>query len=315
MVAMPPAVRRRDRSRGPAAWLVALLIWVASAAGASERLENGYAAAPLTDPIFTSEQIATEIARLNNWLIENHAKLDPERRQSVREALYSLLSSYVAQRHTEGKPLLPLEDDLLMRTVFSWAEPLGVYGAHHVYNELVARSGLENVPEMPALVPLPESFTSSLEGDLLLLRSARGGWSVRFPFWFMPFAIAEFDTKNGPRTQLVMLGTGTIRHDGLPGHSQSTIRLFVGPGQVGGGFESYWRKALGFETGSERVPIPIDGLSSRKRFDEEAKIHSEMVSWAGNNGPILVYYAGAPGPYEKNREHFFDFIRSLRGAH
>ena len=38
-----------------------------------------------------------------------------------------------------------------------------------------------------------------------------------------------------------------------------------------------------------------------------------MVSWAGNNGPLVVYYAGAPGPYEKNRVHFLDFVRSLRG--
>lgn len=293
--------------------VLALFLASSSTAGAEDPLANGYAASPLADPIFTPEQIATEVARVNNWLIENHGKLDPNRRQTVREGLYSLLSSYVAQRHADGAPLLPTQDDLLMRTIFTWSEPLGVYGAHHVYNELIARSGLEDVPEMPALAPLPEAFATGLEGDMLTLRSDRGGWSVRIPFWFMPFAVSEFDTKGGPRTQLVMLATGAAKHEGLPGHSQSTIRLFVGPGQVGGDFARYWAEALGFDTGSERLPLPIEGLTARKRFDEEAKIHSEMVSWAGNNGPLVVYYAGAPGPYEKNRVHFLDFLRSLRG--
>ena len=156
-----------------------------------------------------------------------------------------------------------------MRTIFSWAEPLGVYGAHHVYNEIVARSGLEEVPEMPTLAPLPDAFETGFERDTLTLRSVRGGWSVRVPFWFMPFALSEFDTKNGPRTQLVMLGTGTSKHEGLPGHSQSTIRLFAGPGQVGGDFARYWRQALGFDSTSERIPLPIEGLTARKALREE----------------------------------------------
>ncbi len=291
--------------------LALVLTWSPTAA-AEDKLANGYAASPLAESIFTPEQVATEVARVNNWLIENYAKLAPDRRQAVREGLYTLLSSAVAQRHADGEPLLPTSDDLLIRTIFSWAEPLGVYGAHHVYNELVARSGLEEIPEMPALAPLPDAFATALDGDLLVIRSDRGGWRVRVPFWFMPFAFSEFDTKNGPRTQLVMIATGAAKHDGLPGHSQSTIRLFAGPGQVGGDFAAYWRDALGFGSGSERMPLPIEGLTARKRFDADAKIHSEIVSWAGDAGPLVVYYAGAPGPYEKNRVHYLDFVRSLR---
>ena len=280
---------------------------------AADRLANGFDAAPLADPIFTEEQVATEVARLNNWLIDNHAKLDPDRRQLVREGLYTLLGSHVSHRQKRGEPLLPAEDDLIMRSIFSWSEPLGVYGAHHIYNELIARSDVEGVPEMPALVPLPVGFEAALEDDLLSMRSTRGGWSFRIPYWFMPFAVSEFDTKNGPRTQLVMLSTGASKHEGLPGNSQSTLRLFAGPGQIGGDFEKYWSKALGFDSKSERRDLPIEGLSARKRFDEESRIHSEMVAWAGNNGPLVVYYAGAPGPYEKNRVHFIDFLRQLRG--
>ena len=304
-----PTLRRRR----VLATVFTVLFAATAPAGSEEQLPSGYSAAPLDEPIFTPEQVATEVARVNNWLIENHTKLDPNRRQTVREGLYALLSSHVSRRHADGEPLLPNSDDLLMRTIFSWAEPLGVYGAHHVYNELVTRSGLDEVPEMPALAPLPDAFETGFETDTLTLRSIRGGWSVRVPFWFMPFALSEFDTKNGPRTQLVMLGTGTSKHEGLPGHSQSTIRLFAGPGQAGGDFARYWGQALGFDSTSERIRLPIEGLTARKRFDAEAKIHSEMVSWAGNNGPLVVYYAGAPGPYEKNRVHYLDFVRSLRG--
>lgn len=280
---------------------------------AADRLANGFDAAPLADPIFTEEQIANEVARLNNWLIDNYAKLDPNRRQRAREGLYTLLGSYVSHRHAKGEPLFPTGDDLITRTIFSWSEPLGVYGAHHIYNELISRSDVEDVPEMPALTPLPADFKTGLEGDLLEMRSTRGGWGFRIPYWFMPFAVSEFDTKNGPRTQLVMLATGASKHEGLPGNSQSTLRLFAGPGLIGGDFAKYWSKALGFDSKSERRALPIEGLSARKRFDEEAQIHSELVAWAGNNGPLVVYYAGAPGPYEKNRVHFIDFVRQLRG--
>ena len=312
---MVASLRARSLRRRAVSLIVlfASLAWSVSAA-AEDRLKNGYAAAPLADPVFAEEQVATEIARLNNWLIENYPKLDTDRRQTVREGLYTLIADYVAHRHAKGEPLLPAGDDLILRTAFSWAEPLGVYGAHHVYNELIERSGLEDVPAMPALAPLPDAFETALDGEALKLSSTKGGWSVRVPFWFMPFAFSEFDTKNGPRTQLVMLSAGASRHDGLPGTSQATLRLFVGPGQVGGDFAKYWRKALGFDGTVERETLPIDGLRSVKRFDEEARIHSEIVTWAGNNGPILVYYAGAPGPYEKNRAHFFDFVRSLRGG-
>ncbi|MEM9177032.1 MAG: hypothetical protein AAGC67_17570 [Myxococcota bacterium] len=291
----------------------AALLVLPREAHATERLPNGYAAAPLSDPIFTEEEVAKALARLNNWLIQNASKLDNERRQKTREGLYTILASHVAHRHAKGAPLLPLEDDLIMRTIFSWAEPLGVYGGHHVFNRLRGQMKGEAIPEMPALIALPDSFTVDLEGDMLALRSTRGGWSARVPFWFMPFSISEFDTKNGPRTQLVMLSTGAARHEGIPGLSQSNLRLFAGPGQVGGDFARYWRETFGFGPDTERLKLPIDGLVSRKQFDAEARIHSEIVSWAGNNGPLVVYYAGPPGPYEKNRAHFLDFVRSLRG--
>ena len=288
--------------------------WLAfgGVARAEDTLANGYSAAPLAAPIFTPEQVATEVARLNNWLIENHQTLAPDRRQAVREGLYTLLASYVSHRRAEEKPLLPEEDDLIMRTIFSWAEPLGVYGAHLVFNELLDRRQADEIPRMPALAPLPSAFSMAYEEEALRLSSARGGWSVSIPFWFMPFAISEFDTREGMRTQLAMIATGATTHEGIPGQSQSTIRLFVGPGQVGGEFARYWREVLGFPRNATREAFPIEGLNTTKTFDEAAQIHSEMVSWMGNTGPIAVYYAGAPGPYEANRVHFIDFVRSLR---
>ena len=279
----------------------------------ADQVQGGYSVEPLADPIFTSEQVATEVARMNNWLIENYTRLEPQRRQVFLEGLYVLLSSYVAHTHAEIRRVLPSGEDLLLRSLLSWAEPLGAYGGHLAYNEMLGREDLPDVEPMPALLPVPPEFALALEGDMLRLSSARGGWSVEVPYYFMVFGLSEFDTKNGPRTQLAIVSTGAAKHEGIPGQSQGSLRLFAGPGQSGGDFARYWQLTLGFDSGSKREALGIADLKSLKRFDAEARIHTEIVSWQGANGPLVVYYAGVQGVYEANRAHFLDFVRSLRG--
>ena len=280
---------------------------------ASDRIQGGYSLEPLQEPVFTAEEIASEGARLNNYMIEHYAELDPRRRQTFLEGLYALVSAYAANEYVEHERVLPTKDDLLLRSLFSWAEPLGAYGGHLLYNEMLARADLPDIPPMPALRSVPDAFSLTLEGDVLRLASARGGWSVDVPYYFMIFELSEFDTKHGPRTQLAVLSTSAAAHEGRPGLSQGNLRLFAGPGQTGRDFERYWQRVLAFEQDVERAPLGVGPLRSLRRFDTEAQIHTEMVSWQGMNGPLVVYYAGAPGVYEKNRAHFLDFVRSLRG--
>lgn len=285
----------------------------ASSETTADVVQGGYSTEPLAAPIFSPEQVATEGARLNNWLIENRATLTPERRQAVLEGLYALVSSHVAHLYAETKRVLPESDDLLLRSLLFWAEPLGAFGAHHVFNSLLARGDEADIEPMPALLEVPDAFSITLDGDTFRLTSARGGWSVVVPYYFMVHTMSEFDTKNGPRTQLVMMSTGAARHEGRPGHSQAAIRLFAGPGQSGGDFARYWLQSLGFDADSSREPFPVGDLRSWKRFDEPTMIQTEMVTWAGANGPLVVYYAGVKGSYEANRVHFVDFVRALRG--
>lgn len=311
-------VRPSTASRGrlSAIWmlvlatLLAVLLAVANAATAA-----GYATSPLDDPPFDAEEVAKATAQLNNWLVENYPKLDLASRKGPREALFSLVSSHVAHLQAAYGTTFPTDADLLLQTIYSWAEPLGVHGGHLVFNELRSRQAEPTAPEMPAMLEMPSGFSIELEGDQLRLASKTGGWRVGLPYYFMVFGIDEVDTRNGgPRTQLVTLSTGAAPHEGVPGLSQSTLVIMAGPGQAGPAFQRFWERAQGFDLDAEREPLGIDDLRSVRRFDEERKIRSELVGWLGTNGPIVVAYSGVPGPFEKNRPHFLDFVRSLRAG-
>lgn len=271
-----------------------------------------YSTAPLDSPLFNAEQVGTETARLNNWLIENLPKLNAPARQGPREALFTLLSSHVAHLQKTQGSTLPTGPDVLLQTIFSWSEPLGVFGGHLVFNEMRSRNAENAVAEMPEIVPVPPAFSLSLEGAQFRLASEKGGWSVDLPYYFMIFGMDEITTKNGPRTQIVTISTASAKHEGRDGLSQSTLVLMAGPGQAGGSFQRYWERAQGFGADAQREPLGVEDLRSLRRFTAKTMIHSELVGWVGRNGPIVVTYSGVAGPFEKNRPHFLDFVRSLR---
>ena len=274
-----------------------------------------YSTAPLTDPPFNADEVGQATAKLNNWLVENYPKLEPAAHKGPREALYSLLSAHVSHLQSAYGRTFPVESDLLVQTIFSWAEPLGVHGGHLVFNALRSLQNEPTVPEMAAMLQMPPGFSIELVGDQFRLSSTTGGWRVEFPYYFMVFVVDEVDTRNGgPRTQLVTISTAAAPHEGLPGMSQSTLVLMVGPGQAGNQFQRYWENAQGFGRDARKEALGIDDLRSVKRFDEERKIHSELVGWLGTNGPVVVAYSGVAGPFEKNRPHFLDFVRSLRAG-
>jgi len=288
-----------------------LLAGVALAPARAEGpIQGGYSTKPLEAPVFETAQVAVEAAAFNNWLNENYSGLTPETMKGPREHLYYLIDSWVSSIYRRDGVVLPSEHDLVLQTFFSWAERLGVFGGHLIYNAIKS----EEAPKMPPLMTVPDEFSLSLRRDMLHVESNKVGWSVSVPYYFMIWNISEFDATEGPRTQLLSLSTSAAAHQGLEGHSQATLMLLVGPGQKLSEFEEFYRTALGF-TGTETPQaLPVGQLTSKTKFDEATKLHSEYTSWQAKGGPMVVAYMGMNGTYQSNRANFIDFVRAVHSG-
>ena len=274
----------------------------------AEPIQGGYSTTPLEAAVFEPAKVAVEAAAFNNWLNENYSSLTYETMKGPREHLYYLIDSWVSSLYERDKVVFPSERDLVLQTLFSWAERLGVFGGHLVYNALLEK-GAE---PMPPLMEVPAAYALSLHKDMFRVDSKEGGWSVSVPYYFMIWNMSEFDAKDGPRTQLLALSTAAAVHRGIEGHSQATLMLLAGPGQDAATFEKYWRAALGF-TGEESIKdLPVADLKSAVKFDEATSLYSEVTSWQADTGPIVISYTGMKGTYQWNRIHFIDFLRSVR---
>lgn len=288
--------------------VITLTVFADAESRCAEPIQGGYSTKPLEAAIFEPAKVAVEAAALNNWLNENYSSLTYETMKGPREHLYYLIDSWISSLYVRDKVVFPPKPDLLLQTLFSWAERLGVFGGHLVYNALQEK---KSEPMLP-LMEVPAPYALSFLRDIFRVDSKQGGWSVSFPYYFMIWNLSEFDAKDGPRTQLLALSTAAAVHKGVEGHSQATLMLLAGPGQDTATFENYWRTGLGFTGIESTQDLPIHGLKSAVKFDETTSLYSEVTSWQDKNGPIVVSYTGINGSYQWNRIHFIDFLRSIR---
>ena len=103
---------------------------------------DGYSSSPLEDPVFDFAKVIVD------------SKLDSRSMKGPREHLYYLLSSYVSEINKRDGLVIPKENDLVLETMLSWSERLGVYGAHLFYNKLKRPDS----KTMPELMKIPEEF-------------------------------------------------------------------------------------------------------------------------------------------------------------
>lgn len=289
------------------ATLAFFLLFVTTTACAAEtRIQGGYSKAPLEHAVFDPAHVAGSTTSFNEWMIINHQSLDDTSMKGPREHLYYLIDSRVKNLYAREQVVLPEEYDPILVTQFAWSERLGVYGGHLVYNELKR----EDEPPIPALMPVPSGFELELRDDMLVLSAE--DWSVAIPYYFMIWHINEFDAKNGPHTQMVILSTGAAAHEGVEGHSQATITLCFGPGLEGPEFARYWEGLFGFTGEEPEVKTPAQPRSTRRHYDEGQKLHSEVATWDSPAGQFAVFYGGIDGTYQWNRPHFFDFLQAIQ---
>lgn len=271
-------------------------------------IQAGYSLQPLQRAVFDPARVVVEGTAFDNWLSQNYTTLTAESMKGPREHLYYLIDSYAKMIYARDGVVLPRQPDAFLALLLSWSPRLGVFGGDLVYDAIKP----DRFEALPAVMPVPQGFTLALEGDLLVVSSEGGHWSVAVPYYFMIWNIREFDAAHGPRTQLVAFSTGAAMHEGQPGWSQATLMLLSGPDAAGEDFASFWSAHLGFSGAEPLEPLGVGSLLSRQRYDEAANMYLEYTSWQTAHGPMLVAYLGINGTYQWNRPHFLDFLQAVR---
>lgn len=272
---------------------------------AGETSIAGYSTDPLRAPLFDEAQIAVETMAINNWLNANLQKLTYDQMKGPREHLYYLIDSRVKQHYATEKRVLPEKHDLFLEILFSWAEPLGVFGGADIFNAVRAPAS----PAKTAGKKLPDGISLTLSKDLLTIQS-RSGWAISFPYYFMVWNVGDFTAKDGPRTQVVALSTGAAKDKSQAGKSQGTL-MFLFSQEKYETFEKYWREQFGIGTEIKPRALGVNTLLSRHIVDATTKLNKEFTSWSDSTGSYAVAYLGIEGTYDWNRQHFIDFVRAI----
>ena len=284
------------------------LLTATTAADPDQHELKGYSSAPLKQPIFSAAEVAVRTTRFNNWLNTKAENLEGEQLKQAREHLYYLINSHIKHRVANKQPIVPSEPDLILATLFSWSERLGVYGGYLLHNQLKVPSWEQQTP----INTLPGDMALSLRKGLFNLSSKTGNWQVDYPYYFMLQDVREFTNTAGHPTNFLSIATGSAPHSETKGYSQATLVLIFSP-EIGlKDFQKYWLRIFAV---SNRSTKKITSHQSKKSYyvlDKTSRLHKEIVFWQAPQGSFAVAYMGIDGTYQHNRPHFFDFLASLK---
>ena len=268
---------------------------------------EGYSTSPLEEPVFDYAHVVVDSAAFNNWLNANYSKLDTESMTGPREHLYYLISSYVSELNKKDGIILPTENDLILETMLSWSERLGVYGAHLFYNK-IKRHELNAMPE---LMKVPKGINISAVNDMYLVESTDGSWIIKYPYYFMTGIINEFNATNGMQTQLVSISTGAAKDKTNAGRSQSTLMFIHSPSKNTEEFKSYWLAQFDIDSEIKPNSLGLNDLDSYYLYNKESKLHKEVAFLPSSQGSYLVAYLGMDGAFQINKQHYLDFLSQI----
>jgi hypothetical protein len=271
--------------------------------------QPGYSLETLSQPIYDAAEVAVHSAAFNNWLNENYQQLDPDQQKNAREFLYYLIDSHVKHIYAREGQILPREPDLILQTLFSWTERLGVYGGSRVFNQV----RLPSEPEMPSVLEPPPTIVISVHGDLIRIESS-SNWGFDVPYYFMPFMVTEFTANNGMPTEFLAISTGAARDKSESGQSQATLMLIYSHDVDFADFEEFCTEQIGIPADAEKSELGHEQLTAKYWIDTSTQIRTEAVMWSNGAGAFAVTYGGVDGTYQWNRQHFLDFLRSLHGT-
>jgi len=149
----------------------------------------GYSTEPIiSKAIFDAADVAVRTVHLNNWLNKNVDTLEGEKKKQIREHLYYLINSHLKHRYVNQESITPSNDDLILSTLFSWTERLGVFGGHLIYNHIKMTDWDAEEPKNI----LPENWSLTLNDGLFKLSSKSEDWEIFYPYYFMLADVRSF---------------------------------------------------------------------------------------------------------------------------
>ena len=234
-------------------------------------------------------------------------ELTPDERLDAQQRVYFVIASAVKQNlfaQYGHRPRFPLPD---LAQLFEHAARLGVHGAAQVARALPLRPE-DAIGQAP---PVPDSMSVEFAPPLLRVSSARGGWSLEVPYYYMISEVRSFEAGGMP-TESVMISTLFAAHEDGVSTSQSTILLTWSPTERHDDFGRFWLIRMGIAPDDRVADSPREGATTYRTYDEENDIHTEAVLFRTARGPMMVAYLGNTGPFAANRPNFLDFLAHLR---
>lgn len=288
--------------------LIVLLAVCVSAESLAKAGQVEYSTQPLEQkPIMDWATVVVDFTRFNNWLGNKHASLTPGQVPSVREHTYLLIDSVLKNRQGEGRTAFNDFEHFSLRTLFNWASRLGVYGSGLVAKEFTTDSGWELSPPL-----LPKSpIQLDLQFPYFVLSSQDAPWRFRFPYYFMIWQASRSTVKNGLLTDTVVASTSFSNHNKLQGQSQATIMFIYSPKADCDSFNRFWMELLNINPSNRTNDLLLPASLNYRTIDLEKNLHKELTFLSDTTGCYALGYTGIGGPYEANRVHYLDFLKSL----
>lgn len=243
---------------------------------------------------------------VSSWVSQQTLGVDPSLAPGAREDLYRVIASAIHYA-TEDTATPYLMGSNAGAEMFDLGTYLGVYGAGLVAAALAASPDL-GVGE--ALLPEPP-LSLSYSHPIFRLASEQG-WSIQFPYYFMPWAMQEAELTGGT-AQFVALSTLHAVNTSQPGTSQSTILIIASRDPLNTGFVEAWRTsfAVPAEASCSSEEWHLPDLVDRWCFTHEGGIPTEFGFVENDEGTVIIVYSGLPGPYEANRDQFLALLRTF----
>ena len=285
-------------------------ILLAGLVGATVELHAGgleYSTAPLTQaPIMSTAEVAVDLVRFNNWLVEQ----TPPRSEGyppIREHAYLLVDSILKIRKSEGRETFNDFERVSLATLFNFANGLGVYGSGLVAREFSGASDRKTFEPLLPKTPTQLQF----QFPYFELSSSEARWRVRFPYYFMLWQTSHFTAKNGFLTDMAILSTSFSKHDNGPGASQATIMFIYSPKADCAVFDRSWLELLGIDRAAKTAMLLLPGSQNFYAYDSKTNMHNEVTFVPDVAGCYALAYSGLGGPFQSNRLSYLDFIKSL----
>lgn len=267
-----------------------------------------YAEEPFKSPGMEPARVLVEAVGINNWLNQNYSRMTAVQAQGAREHLHALIDSRIKELYATNGVLVPKEPDHVLAMLFSWAGRLGVYGADAVYS---AVRGTYPVNPPPAPRP-PDGLTIALQNDTLVISSSAGEWQAFVPYHFFIFRLGNARGPDSKRTELAIVSTGSAPDVAPPGYSQATLAVFFTDGADMKTFEPEWAERLQMAMHNEPAPVGQTKYRSRKSYDDQTRLHKEVVFVPSRKGAFVILYSGLDGTYQANRPHFVSFLEAIK---